>query len=229
MEVALRAVGDVVLAGTRVEHRAEDEDINDEFELAWLVEVIESLGLDELAHDLERDLVAPRVDKRHRDVINEDKHFLAAGRPKGFALALLDRRLDLTLEDGGGGGLRERHLLVCPRGRVSLAKDLENDRGLGGTRTTNEDYRPVLRHREAQVVLAPHRVDGGDEEGGERRCKIFGLACVLPGGDKVAPVRPLLRGVVNLVFEASVGCLALGQVLGEGAQKLVDLCAVGRL
>eukprot|EP00966_Prymnesium_polylepis_P322664 7378910-Prymnesium_polylepis.2 len=77
VEVPLGAVGDVVLATARVEHRREEDQVDDKLPLARLVEIVEADTLDELAHQLQRDLVAPIVDERHREVVDEDKHLLA--------------------------------------------------------------------------------------------------------------------------------------------------------
>ena len=99
MEVALGAVGDVVLAAARVEHRADVQQVLDELELARLVEVVHAAVLHLLAHDLHRDLVAPLVVRGHRDVVDEDVHLLVARRAEGAPLSLLDGALDGGLED----------------------------------------------------------------------------------------------------------------------------------
>jgi hypothetical protein len=140
---------DVVLAATRPEHRADEDQIEDVLELARLVEVVHALVLHELAHDLHRDLVAPVVVRGHRDVVDEDEHLLVAWRPKVLARALLDRVLDLALEDGGRGRGREGHLLDHEDILVLAPEVLEHGARLGRTRATNEEHRAELLDREA--------------------------------------------------------------------------------
>ena len=112
VEVALGAVGDVVLAAARVEHRADQEQVDDRLELARLVEVVHAAVLHELAHDLERDLVAPLVVLGHRDVVDEDDHLLVARRAEGLAPAASRPTPSIcALEDGRRRRRREGDLL----------------------------------------------------------------------------------------------------------------------
>ena len=71
--------------------------VNDGCELAGLLQVVEAAVLHELAHNLVRDLVAPLVDHRHVDVVDEDGHALAGGRTVGCAHALVHVALDDVL------------------------------------------------------------------------------------------------------------------------------------
>ena len=187
VEVALGAVGDVVLARARVEHGAEDEHVDDARELARLVEAVEAAVLDLHAHDLEGNLVAPLVDEGHGDVVDEAEHALVVGRAEGLALALLDRRLDLALEDGGRGRLRERHLLEGHLDRVHRVEHGEDDRRLGRARAAHEDDGAVLRDGEAHDVLKAHRVDRRDEQRRKLLAQLIGLRGERPAGDEGAP------------------------------------------
>ena len=156
--------------------------------------------------------------------------FLPPARAEGLALALLDRALNLALEDRRRGRLRERHLLEGPRRRVGL-EHLEDDRRLGGTRAANKDDRAVLLDRELEVELAAHRVDGRDEQRRELLAEVGRAAVKLPHGDDRAPGSPRARLilVVDAVLEDGVGVLALWEDVRDGAEELVDLAAVGRL
>ena len=164
VEVALRAVGDVVLAAARLEHRAQEEQVLDRLPLARLVEVVQPARLHQLADDLEGDLVAPLVVRRHRDVVDEDEHLLAARRPEGLALPLLDARLHLPLEDDRRRRARERNLLRQRRRLVLLVEELQHRRRLRGARPADEQHGAAERDREAERVLVAHGVDRRHED-----------------------------------------------------------------
>jgi len=51
---------------------------------------VETLMVDELSHNLESDLITPSVDEWHGHIIEEDSHFLAAGRNEGTSLLSLN-------------------------------------------------------------------------------------------------------------------------------------------
>mmetsp|Transcript_17131 Transcript_17131/g.34749 ORF Transcript_17131/g.34749 Transcript_17131/m.34749 type:complete len:271 (+) Transcript_17131:253-1065(+) len=156
VEVPLGAVGDVVLAAARVQHGAQEEKVDHVLPLPRLVEVVHSLVLDELPHDLQSDLVAPSINLGHRDVVDEDDHLLAPGRTEGAPLPLLDAPLDGPLEDDGRGGRREGQLLNGGRGGVLLAEHRQDDTRLGGAWPAHEKHWPPPGHRELHIVLAAH-------------------------------------------------------------------------
>ena len=71
--------------------------VDDVREVSRLLKVVEALHLHELTHDLVGDLVAPLVDHRHVDVVDEDGHLLAGRWTVRTAHALVDVALDRTL------------------------------------------------------------------------------------------------------------------------------------
>ena len=172
MEVTLGAVWDVVLAAARLEHRAEEEQVLDHLPLARLVEVVQPAVLHELPHDLERDLVAPLVVRGHREVVDEDEHLLAARRAK-----VLPWRF--STEDSicrwkiDGVVACENDIFESLGSRIGLAEHLQDDRRLRRARAADQDHSALLRHREAEVVLAAHRVDRRDEQRGEALAELL--------------------------------------------------------
>eukprot|EP00965_Chrysotila_dentata_P029607 984430-Pleurochrysis_carterae.AAC.2 len=62
VEVALRAVRDVVVARAWVRHRCDEEQVRDCLPLARLVQIVKPAKLHQLAHDLECDLISPLID-----------------------------------------------------------------------------------------------------------------------------------------------------------------------
>eukprot|EP00965_Chrysotila_dentata_P076675 2531057-Pleurochrysis_carterae.AAC.1 len=229
VEVALGAVRDIVLAAAGVQHRAQEEQVDDRLPLSRLVQVVQPDVLDELAHDLERDLISPRVDLGHREIVDKDDHLLAAGRAKRAALALLDAAFDVALEDERRRGRGEGELLVAGGGRVELGEHLQDARGLGGARAAHEEHGPALLDREVHVELVAHRVDRRYEE--RRKLAREVRAAKRPRGDARAPVLPVERAarLVDDKLKDGVGRGGLGQVVGHVAQALVHLGAVIRL
>ena len=65
------------------------------WEFSRLLEAVEALDLHGLARDLVRDLVAPLVNHRHVDVVNEHGHALAAWR----TIRRADTLLHVALHD----------------------------------------------------------------------------------------------------------------------------------
>ena len=72
--------------------------INNGGEVAGFLQVVEAAHLHELSHDLVGDLVAPLVDNRHVDVVNEDAHLLTSRRSVRRAHALVHVTLNRALQ-----------------------------------------------------------------------------------------------------------------------------------
>ena len=71
-----------------------DLNIHDGGEIARFLQVVEAFILHQLTDDLIRNLVAPLVDYRHVDVINEHGHFLPSWRTIHAAHTLVYVTLD---------------------------------------------------------------------------------------------------------------------------------------
>ena len=90
-ELPLEAVGHVVFAPAGRVHGREVPQALDLLEVAdGLLQLVEPVLLQQLPHELVRDLVAPLVHLGHRDVIDEHHHLLAAGRAEDAARILLE-------------------------------------------------------------------------------------------------------------------------------------------
>ncbi len=74
---------------TRLDHGSDVLDVDDVGEVARFVQVVEPAHFDGLSDDLVGDLVAPLVNVRHVDVVDEDRHPLAGRRPVRAAHALV--------------------------------------------------------------------------------------------------------------------------------------------
>ena len=64
-------MGDVVASATRMDHGGDELQVDDVGELARLLQTVEALHLQQLAHNLVGALVAPLVDQRQVDVVDE--------------------------------------------------------------------------------------------------------------------------------------------------------------
>ena len=81
--------------------------VDDVGKLSGLLEAVEALDLHRLTGDFVGNLIAPFVDNRHVDVINEHGHALAARRTVCRSNALFHVALDDALEQHRSGGGRE--------------------------------------------------------------------------------------------------------------------------
>jgi len=106
-ELALESLRDVVPTASRVDHRCQELDVDDVGELAGLLEAVEALDLHRLAGNLVGDLVAPLVDDRHVDVVDEHGHALAARRTVRRSDAFLHVALHDALKQHRCRGGRE--------------------------------------------------------------------------------------------------------------------------
>mmetsp|Transcript_13743 Transcript_13743/g.31845 ORF Transcript_13743/g.31845 Transcript_13743/m.31845 type:complete len:1547 (-) Transcript_13743:4516-9156(-) len=223
-KLPLEAVGDVVATATGVGHRREILEIHKVLPLTGLVERVDTLLRQHLAHNLVGWLILPLVDERHADVVDKHSALATSGGAEGASLALLDRAFDGALEQLGGGGVRERHGLYADLVRVQLGQVLHRSRGLSDTGGTDEEARVLVGHQVAEQELVADRVHGGDKQGGELRVAVDG---VLPLHDARLPVLPVALVVEGVL----VGRLAAGrgQIVADGAQEGVELLAVVEL
>lgn len=95
-EVVLQSVRNVVSPSAGVVHRGKEAQILDELEVSPFIflQSVESLVLDQLSDDLEGNLVAPGVFLRHREIVDENGHFLSVLWAKSFSNFGLTNRLD---------------------------------------------------------------------------------------------------------------------------------------
>lgn len=95
-EMSLESVRNIILTTSWVKHCANELKVFNILEEAPLIlgKEVEALLLNQLTSDLESDLITPSVNKRHGDIINEDRHLLASWRGEGLDLLLLNFSLD---------------------------------------------------------------------------------------------------------------------------------------
>ena len=71
--------------------------VGDGDEVSWFLQAVEASSLHELPHELVGDLIAPLVDDRHVDVVDEHGHLLASRRSIHAADPLVHVALDGSL------------------------------------------------------------------------------------------------------------------------------------
>ena len=231
-EVALEAVGDVVLAARRVRHGRGEQQVAQALLVAGpaLVERAVLHQLDHLAHQLVRHLVAPVVDVRHVDVVDEERQLTAALGAEVRA-HLLDHVVKRVVEV-----LRRRHrreadlaevaVLHARVGELDAPEELLQRHRLGRAGHAHQQHRLALQHRALHDVLRAHRVERRDEERGEVEAVVAG---VLPLLDELVPVLPLASLDVELVVEDR-RLLRRGHALAVLTDEVgVELLALGGL
>mmetsp|Transcript_60189 Transcript_60189/g.148005 ORF Transcript_60189/g.148005 Transcript_60189/m.148005 type:complete len:563 (-) Transcript_60189:709-2397(-) len=217
----LQAVRDVVAASAGVRHGRRVADVDKRLPLAGLVEVVDAGLGDGLAHDLVGDLVTPRVDDGHADVVDEEDALLATGRPVRAPLALLDGALERALVDHGRGHEGEGRgldVVVLP---VEPPEVHQNVRRLGHTGAASEEHGLALGHEHAEHALVAQRVECRDEELRELGLAVRGVG---PPDNLGAPVLPLPLGV-DKVLVARVA-VERREVSADGDELVVELDAV---
>jgi hypothetical protein len=70
-------------------HGGDELHVDDRGEVTWFVEAVEATHLHELTHNLVSYLVAPLVDVRHVDIVDEHHHLFAARGTESAAHPLL--------------------------------------------------------------------------------------------------------------------------------------------
>ena len=226
-ELALEAVRDVVAAAARVRHGRDELQVLADLEVAALVlvEEVDAALVDELAHDLVRRLVAPRVHGRHADVVDEDGHLLVVRRAEALAAALVEVRLDRLLEHARLGGAREVDALEHALGRVEGGEEHERRARLGRARAAEQQHGLLVRVQLVEQEDGARRVHGRHEQVAEVE-----LLLVRVDPDRRLPARPLERAVVDLELVDGLARVALGAALrADLAHVAVEARAVLRL
>eukprot|EP00955_Chlamydomonas_euryale_P005078 54229-Chlamydomonas_euryale.AAC.10 len=221
--LALEAVGDVVFAAAWHVHGGEVTQVDQELHVAdGLLQRVHAALLQQLAHNLVGDLVAPVVDCGHGDVVDEQAHGLAAWRAIRAALALLHSALCGDLEDLRRRQERKGDRLGRRRVGVERVHELVDGRGLGSAWAAYQQRRLLHQVRQVQQLLKAHRVERRDHE--LRKLGALLRLGVGPHGHQMAPVAPAERLLVHHVLVDGVIRRPQGPGEAEEENALVRCC-----
>lgn len=84
---------------TRLTHGGQELNVDNICKLPRFLQTVKSFHIDRLSNDFIRDLIAPLVDLREVDVVDEDYHFLTVAGAEGVTHALLHVALDCFLRE----------------------------------------------------------------------------------------------------------------------------------
>mmetsp|Transcript_38460 Transcript_38460/g.64662 ORF Transcript_38460/g.64662 Transcript_38460/m.64662 type:complete len:404 (-) Transcript_38460:1477-2688(-) len=211
-EVALEAVGDVVLPPAGGVHRRDVLHVHDKLHVAdGLVQAIHAALLEQLAHDLIRHLVAPVIHRGHADIVYEDGHLLAAGRAESPSLPLLHRPLHRELEDIRRGERRESDGLAHHLLGVERAHEAVHRRGLGRAGPPDQQRGLADARHEPEQELEAHGVERRDDK--IRVARLLLRHGVLPLGHLGRPVAPLGGLRVDEELVDGLVVLEIGEVV----------------
>jgi len=210
-EVSLQSMWNIITSTTWMVHGSEELHFLNTSEVSTLIlgEEIETFLLNELSGNLKSNLITPKVDERHGDIIQEDGHSLTTWWGESSDLFLLNFSFDRLLEVIWSGGTGEVDSLEEHFFWIELAAVNDEVRGLGGTWTSDKKGVSVswlLSSLVSHVWKVSNLVDDILNSSGVTSWdkKLRELNSLWRSPAFSLPKFPLLGGLINIVVKDSL-------------------------